>query len=53
MGSPRKVTLLLDQETLGRVERVREKMGFYKTSEAFRYVIRKGLEVVEAEAGQG
>ena len=49
MEIPRKVSLLLDQETLDRVEKVKERMGFYKTSEAFRYVIRKGLDAVERE----
>jgi len=46
----RRASVVLDQDTWIRLMRVKEREGFIKDSEGLRYVIRKGLEAVEAEA---
>ena len=47
---PRRVTLILDDSVYRDVEEIRREMGFYNMSEAFRYVIKLGLEVAKERA---
>lgn len=45
----KRISVILDVETFDRIEKLREKMGFLKKTEIYRFLIKKGLESVEGE----
>ncbi len=53
LGSTRRITLIVSLDMHSRVVKIKDRMGFIDMSDAYRYILAKGLEVVEAEAGQG
>lgn len=48
-GSTRRITLIVSLNMHSRVEEVRNMMGFIDMSDAYRYVLAKGLDAIEKE----
>ena len=50
LGSTRRITLIVSLDMHSRVEEIKDRMGFIDMSDAYRYILAKGLDVVEREA---
>jgi len=46
---PKYIGVMIDEAMLSEIEEVKSKMGLRNTSEVFRYILRRGIDVIKNE----